>query len=251
MNPDPGLQLGIVVAVYPQGQSVDVLLPDSGSRLTNVQVMVPTGSDSTGMVDLPDPGFPADDTRWDIATAGTRAIMAVLGSYKGIPVCLGFLIPQVCQMTFAQPNRRIMRHASDVYSSIDQFGNIEVAHPSGTFVRIGTSPAHENLTGQDFDGEWAITKNTATAPYLNVTIANGGAVKAQLQVDPAGNTTLTALSATVTAVDGITLNGVTIDSDGNIVTPHNVTVGSGATGSFSTPSGQTVDVQDGIITNIY
>ena len=232
MIPTAGLELGIVVAVYPQGQSIDVLLPDSGSRLTNVQVMVPTGSDSTGAVDLPDPGLPQDDTRWNITNDPKRNIRAVLGSYQGNPICIGFLLPQIGQMTFNQPNRRITRHASDVYSTVDQFGNIEVYHPSGTFIRIGTTAAHEDLTGEDFDAAWAIANNTATAPYLNVTIANGGAVKATFLVDPAGNVSLTAPTFTVTASGGITLNGATLDKNGNLGVPGTAIVD----GAFTTNS---------------
>ena len=32
---------------------------------------------------------------------------------------------------------------------------------------------------------------------------------------------------------------------------ENVTVGNGASGTFTTPQGQTVTVQDGIVTNIF
>jgi hypothetical protein len=219
MNPYPGLQLGIVVAVYPQGQSIDVLLPDSGSQLTNVQVMMPSGSDSTGTVDLPDPGLPADDTRWNITLDAPRNILAVIASYKGNPVCLGFIMPQIGQMTFAQKNRRIMRHASDVYSTVDQFGNIEVYHPSGTFWRVGTNPAHEDLTGLDVDQQWKIANNTGTAPYFNLTLANAGVVKAQIQIDPDGNVTFTATTVNITSSGGITLNGATIDASGNVNFP--------------------------------
>jgi hypothetical protein len=38
---------------------------------------------------------------------------------------------------------------------------------------------------------------------------------------------------------------------GNMDISENVTVGTGASGSFTTPTGQTVMVQDGIITNIF
>jgi hypothetical protein len=240
VNPGPSLQLGIVVAVYPAGQSVDVLLPDSGSQLTNVQVMLPSGSDSTGTVDLPDPGLPADDTRWNITNNAARNILAVIASYKGNPLCLGFIMPQIGQMTFAQKNRRIVRHASDVYSTVDQFGNIEVYHPSGTFWRVGTSPAHEDLTGLDVDQQWAIKNNTGTAPYLNLTLANAGAVKAQIQIDPDGNVTLTAPSLTVTAANGITMNGATIDANGNMGVPGTATIeGALATNSTLTAAGLT------------
>jgi hypothetical protein len=47
------------------------------------------------------------------------------------------------------------------------------------------------------------------------------------------------------AESGITLKAPTVSVSDNLV------VGNGATGSFTTPTGQTVTVQDGIITNIY
>jgi hypothetical protein len=241
-----GVQLGIVVAVYPQGNAIDVLLPDSGSRLTNVQVAVSSGSDTTGTIDLPDPGLPADDTRWNLPGDPKRNIIAVIQSYKGNPVCTGFILPQIGQMTFDRSNFRVFRHASDVYSTIDANGNTEFYHPSGTFFRIGTAAAHEDLTGQDFDKLWAIANNTDKQVFVNLVIANGGQVKASFKVDPSGNVTLTAigkLTATITgdidvttqgnlnaAVTGtmtatanqINLNGVTIDSSGNLTSPGTI-----------------------------
>lgn len=52
---------------------------------------------------------------------------------------------------------------------------------------------------------------------------------------------------------GITItsyNGV-LDINGNISVSGNAVIGSGASGSFTTPTGQMVSVQNGIITNIY
>jgi hypothetical protein len=238
-TPFPGIQLGIVVAAYPHGNAVDVLLPDSGSRLTNVQVMVSSGSDSSGTVDLPDPGIPLDDNRWNLPPpANSKQIIAVIQSYKGSPVCTGFILPQVCQMTFDRKNFRVFRHASDVYSTINESGDTEVYHPSGTFLRIGASPTHEDLTGQDFDGDWAIKNNTAAAVWVNLTVANGGVVKASLKIDPSGNVTLTSQGNFDSTVQGdltlnvtgnisatanrITLNGVTIDSSGNLTSPATI-----------------------------
>lgn len=59
--------------------------------------------------------------------------------------------------------------------------------------------------------------------------------------------------------DGVTIlspyevesNAPTIRENGSVVTSDNVAVGNGASGSFTTPTGQTVMVQDGIITNIF
>jgi hypothetical protein len=273
-TPFPGIQLGIVVAAYPQGNAVDVLLPDSGSRLTNVQVQVSSGSDSSGTVDLPDPGIPLDDNRWNLPGNPERNIIAVIQSYKGNPVCTGFILPQVCQMTFDRPNFRVFRHASDVYSTIDADGNTELFHPSGTFFRIGTDAGHEDLTGLDFDALWAIAKNTDKQVFVNLVIANGGQVKATFKIDPSGNVTVTAVGTLTADVTGdinvttqgdlnatatgtikcraslIDLNGVTIDADGNVITPANLAVGTGASGTYTSPTGDVVTVQDGITTNI-
>lgn len=236
-----GIAVGIVVAVYPEGQSVDVLMSDDGTRLSNVQVMVPSGSSDTGQVDLPDPGLPLDDTRWNFNTNPARMIRAVVAFYRGNPVCIGFILPQVTQVTFKQKNRRIVRHASDVYTSVDQFGNTELYHPSGVYLRIGTNPAHEDLTEQDFDKKWAITKNTGSAVYVHLKALGG----TSLDIDPAGNVTLTgggtmaihaatsialsapAISLTATASIGltaptVTVNGMAFDGSGNVAGSGNI-----------------------------
>lgn len=209
------LSIGVVVACYPEGNCVDVLLTDDGRRLRGVPVLVPTGTSSTGIVDLPDVGGPADDSRWDIAARRTRTMRAVVAFCRGVPVVLGFLLPDVTQMTFTDKNRRVMRHASDVYTSIDGDGNIEVAHPSGAYVRIGTSPAHEDLTGKDYDKKWAITHNTDKQVHLMVKIGN-----ATLHIDPVGNVALdhpgdlsvqSGGNITMAAGGNVTITGTRID----------------------------------------
>lgn len=271
-TPFPGIQLGIVVAVYPQGISVDVLLPDSGSRLSNVQVMVSSGSDSSGTVDLPDPGLPADDTRWNLPGDPKRNIIAVIQSYKGNPVCTGFILPQVGQMTFDRKNFRVFRHASDLYTTIDKDGNTELYHPSGTFLRIGTAADHEDLTALDFDALWAIANNTDKKVFVNLAVANGGQVKASLKIDPDGNVTVTSIAKLTANITGdvavttqgnlnatvsgtmkatanqINLNGVTIDSSGNLTSPGTVkgTIDVIA-GTISGKTHTHVDPQGGIV----
>lgn len=243
MTPAPGIQLGIVVASYPQGRSVDVLIPDNGDRLTNVQVMLYDGaSDQSGTADLPDPGLPQDDTRWDINQTAPTVIQAVIVSYKGIPFCIGFLPTQVTQMTFADKNLRIQRHISDVYTTIDALGNAEFFHPSGTYARVGAAGAHVDLTGLDVDQLFAITKNKTAPVYFHAEVQNNGVTKALIDVDPDGNCTLTLqgnLTATVNGTGGATLttpngqinlNGVTIDSSGNMDVPGTFTAASTTTG---------------------
>lgn len=183
------LEVGQVVASYSHGMSVDVLM-EKGGRLSNVQVMVGSGSDCTGAVDLPDVGGPADESRWLHSAKFARYVRAVIGFVSGVPVCIGFILPQETQMTFPDKNRRIMRHASDVYTSIDDAGNFELFHPSGTYLRIGSSPAHEDLTGKDFDGLWKIARNTDAAPHVHLGVSAAGNSVASLDFDPAGNVTL-------------------------------------------------------------
>lgn len=183
-----GMKLAKVTRVVPGGYAVDLLFLDDGSRVPAVQVMASAASGNTGLVDLAQPDQNAD--QWDPNILGEREIIACVSFYRGLPVVMGFLFPQVCQMLFDRQNFKVERHASDVYSTIDADGNTEVYHPSGTYLRIGTTPAHEDLTGQDFDGKWAIAKNTDKAVHVQLTVKNAGAQVASLNIDPTGNVTL-------------------------------------------------------------
>lgn len=246
------ITIGFVTAVYPQGQSIDVLLSEDGSRLANVQVMVPTGSTNTGMVDLPDPGLPSDNSRWEFNTQPERYLRAVVAFTRGAPVCIGFLLPQVTQMTFNQKNRRISRHASDVYSTIDDAGNTELYHPSGVYFRIGTSSAHEDLTGHDVDQQWKIARNTSQAVHVHLAALNG----TTFDVDPAGNVVISVPHGTVglTCPAGVTVTAPThfvgnMIVDGTVDINGNVTIvgNTGMTGNLGvngtvTFNGAAVDI---------
>lgn len=241
-----GISVGFVVAVYPEGQSIDVLMSEDGSRLANVQVMVPTGSSHTGMVDLPDPGLPSDNSRWNFNTQPQRYLRAVIAYTRGAPICIGFLLPQVTELTFKQKNRRIMRHASDVYSTIDDSGNLEVYHPSGVYFRIATNPAHEDLTGLDVDQKWKIARNTGQAVHVHLAAMNG----TTFDVAPNGNIVISVPSGTtaLTCPAGVTVTAPThfigdMQVDGNITVNGDV----GITGNLGvngdvTFNGATVDI---------
>jgi phage baseplate assembly protein gpV len=185
-------KIGIVVAVYPEGNSIDVLLPKTGDQLANVQCIAFTGSNNSGVMDLPEIGLPVDNTRWNMQVILTapRIVRAIIQNIDGMPICMGFLLPQLTQMTFLRNNFRVSRHASDVYHTINENGDSEWYHPSGTFLRVAASPAHEDLTAQDVDQSWKIAQNTAAAPYVNLVVANAGAQVAEIEVDPSGNITI-------------------------------------------------------------
>src|SRR5262249_10260286 len=118
------------------------------------------------------------------------------------PVILGFLYPQVAECLFAWENFRVNRHTSDFYEVIDGQANAEWSHPSGTYFRIAETPAHADLTGQDFDKRWKITKNTERAPHVHLAVAKGGSVVADIDIDPAGNITLSHKGNLTTSTGG-------------------------------------------------
>lgn len=184
------LRIGRVVEVHPEDNSVDLVMIDDGSRVAGVQVLSNSATGNTGMHDLPSVDRPGGD-KWNITTPTDRDMIAVVGSVGRQAVVLGFLFPQVSQMLFAEKNRKVTRHASDVYTTVDDAGNTELYHPSGTYLRIGTSANHEDLTGKDSDGRWKISRNTDKAVSVRLRVANAGAVKATLTIDPNGNVSLT------------------------------------------------------------
>ena len=190
---DSFIRLAKVVHVHPSGYSVDIMFYDDNSRASNVQCMAPCGATTnTGMVDLPKPDPVPED--WSLENSNTRDMIAVVAFFRGQALVLGFLYPQVCQMLFDEHNRMVYRHASDVYTTIDKDGNTEVFHPSGTYLRIGQKPSHEDLTGKDFDQKWKIKNNTNKAVHVHLTVANGGAEKFTLNVDPTGKLNVWALN---------------------------------------------------------
>lgn len=235
------LMLGVVVATYPSGNSVDVLLED-GSRLSNVQVAVPSGSYDTGAFDLPHVAGAGDMARWEFTAERNRYVRALVATCRGVPVVVGFLLPQVCQMTFDEPNRRIMRHGSDVYTSIDDAGNVELAHPGGAFLRIGTSPAHEDLTGKDVDKRWKIARNTGKQVYIRLSIPG----KFTLTVAPSGAVTLDAAAAVAVTAPSVTLDTPETTCTGHLTVQNGLSV-SGGTGAAATIAGD-VAVTGGNVT---
>jgi hypothetical protein len=228
------LHLGAVVATYPKGNSVDVLLNKDGTRLPNVQVMSYSASSNTGMMDLPDIGAAAGDARWDITGPVTRYIRAIIDYVDGVPICIGFLLPSITQLTFDRKNFKVDRHASDVYSTINDKGDIEIYHPSGSYFRLAATTAHEDLTGLDFDKEWAEKNNTGTSVHAHFVIANAGSVVAVVDIDPSGNAILTN-NGNVTVTNG---GNTVLNTTGNLTATIGGTSSINSTGAmeFTAPS---------------
>lgn len=254
-----GTKIGTVVAVYPEGNSIDVYMPKTGDRLANVQCAAHTGSSTSGVMDLPEIGLPVDETRWNpqIINTAIREVRAIIQNIDGMPVCMGFLLPQITQMTFQRDNFRVHRHASDVYSTTSGNGDAEWSHPSGSYVRWSANPAHEDLTQQDADKSWAITQNVGSAPHMHIQVANAGAAVASIDIDPSGNITITHngnLTVNAKGNAAVTVGGTTeLDSSGNVTIKAPQTTVDGpltVTGPFDFQSGMTGSGGSGAVVQI-
>lgn len=180
------LDIARVVETHPESHAVDLEFMADGRRVAGVQVMSSSAGTDMGLSDLSRP----DRTGYGAENSAVRDVYAVVSYFGRTPVVLGFLFPQVAQCLFPDRDRMVYRHASDVYMTIDRDGNTEVAHPSGTFLRIGTTPVHEDLTGKDYDKIWNIRRNTDKAVHVQLSVKNAGGQVASVNIDPAGNVTL-------------------------------------------------------------
>lgn len=210
------LRMAKVVGVHPQSNAVDLVFLDNGQAVPHVTVMSLGASSNTGLVDLPTPTESSDPS--GVQLTFDRDVFAFCGFVRGLPVVLGFQFPEVCQMLFERADFRVQRHASDVYTTVDKDGNVELFHPSGTYLRIGEDPAHEDLTAQDFDKRWKIARNTDKAVHVKLSVANAGVEKARLQITPDGDVTLQNDRDLAATVGG----DATIDVAGSMTTSASV-----------------------------
>lgn len=216
---------GIVVDVHHADHSVDVLLAD-GRRIIGAQVLTPNGSARSGTVDLPP--VPTRPEKWDVREPNGQDQIAVVDFIGGAPVVVGFLFPQISQMTFDGPVR-IYRHHSDVVQQIDADGNIDIQHPSGWKLRIGETPDHAVTAGKNADKSLAVDRNTARRPYVHLSMAGG---TASLLITPDGAVSLTtqqtvevdaAGAVTVTTPASVTLDTPVTHVTGDVIVDGDVT----------------------------
>lgn len=224
------LHIAKVVDVHPEGNTIDVTFAADGRWVPGIPVIGSALSGNTGLVDLPVPDLTTPRSypeNHKSLNTDKRDMMAIIGDVDGAFVCLGFVPPPVCEMNFPKEigeERRIDRHASDVYSTIDKKGNAEWFHPSGTYVRIAEDVAHEDLTAKDYDKIWAIKRNVERSPSLRIQIKDNAGVHVTLTMRPDGTVSLVSESdisvesggdISVTAGGDVSINaaaGVTVSS---------------------------------------
>lgn len=225
------LDLARVVGSHPESNTVDLIFLASGVQVTGVQVMSGAAGAAHGFHDLPQPReqdvSPSDPFAGPAKAGSDRLTLAVVARYRELPVVLGFLFPQVAQCLFAERDRMVYRHASDVYFTIDGQGNTELAHPSGVSLRIAETPGHEDLTGQDFDGRWKIERNTGRSVHVQLTMPNAtvhitpsGAIQidhaASLTVNTGGTATIDVTGNATVIAPKITLDADEVECTGDV-----------------------------------
>lgn len=204
---DSGIRLAKVVRAYPDGHSVDLVMYDDNSPVTGVQVMSGQASNRSGASGLIAPTAPPDG-EWGNQDSGDEDMIAVVAYMQGQPLVMGFLRPQVNQLSFGDKNRITYRFPSDLYVTCDGAGNFELSHPGGAFVRIATTPGHESLTGKDADKAWQRNRNTSAQCHIHIEQAGG---KASVDIDPAGNIAITSAADMTVNVAG----NIDIEAGGN------------------------------------
>lgn len=201
-------RLAVVVDTHPEDHSVDLVMTDTGERLTGVQVMTPSGSTRTGTVDMP--AVPKKKNKWDISERTDQEMIAVVDYVGRQPVVSGFLYPQINQVLSNDPKRRMSRHQSDVQWAIDGDGNIQLEHPSGTYIRIGEAADREDTEGKNADANAKADRNTERKVNVRIGLAGNVVV---LTMTPDGAVTFTLDKNFTIEADG----DIVMKADGDIV----------------------------------
>ncbi|SMF93938.1 hypothetical protein SAMN02949497_1234 [Methylomagnum ishizawai] len=196
-----------VIAVHPEGPSIDCVSLRDGRRLVGVPVYSLDAASDGGTIDLPAPVLGHGQ---DPATAplGQRERVALIATDQhGMPHCLGFRFPPVSQMAFKEKNLRIQRHASGVFSAVDAAGNYQWQHPAGIKVLVGASTEFREFQGQGFDKNWHVPAS-GTPTYFRIQTP-----AFDLVVNPDGTATMTLSNALTIAADVHITKTLVVDGD--------------------------------------
>lgn len=186
------MKRGYVVAVHPEDHSVDVAL-SNGQRLTGVQVLSHIGaSEKTGTFNMPTVPE-TDGDKWDVSEKKhDKYQIAIVDYVDDMPVVVGFLYPQISQMTFPDKDLFFFRHQSDTTVSIEADGSIQISHPGGTYLRIGDSPEPKEHEGTNADESLERTENVDLPTTVRIGVRDGGDHMVKLTMQPDGKVELLA-----------------------------------------------------------
>jgi hypothetical protein len=162
---------------------------------------------------------------------GKRHIIAAVASVQGVHLCLGFMFPQITQMAFPKsthPNRLIERHTSDFYRTISDKGDMDMVHPSGPYLRIGSGIEYESLCKCDYDKQFVIKHNKDRNPSITLSTSAGGVGGARVTLHANGDVEVEAAGK------------VTVMSEGDIAMKSGGTISMEAAGNVISKAGGTV-----------
>lgn len=191
---------GIVVDVHPEDHSVDLVMLDDGSRVIGAQVISPNGSTRSGSTNMP--SVPKKQDKWDITKRTGQDQIALVAFVRNHAVVVGYLFPQISQMTFKEKDRTVSRHTSDVYTTTDDKGNTEIYHPSGAYIKIGETPDHDDLTDKNFDKNFKLDRNTGKQIYICVKSGDN-----HVTIDPSGKITVKASEEIILDAPKVSITG--------------------------------------------
>ena len=193
-----------VVDVHPESVAVDCVVSADNRQLRFVPVISSALSGNTGRVDLPVPELVTaegvkilrtsstwETDKWASVNSKTRDILAVIDFVGGAPVCYGFIAPPVCQLKMPSElglERRVDRHASDVYEWIDALGNTQWRHPNGTHSSLANNPVFKDLAAKDWDKKWLIKRNVASVLSYFFSLINNSTRHFAVKINPFGKT---------------------------------------------------------------
>lgn len=209
-----------VIAVHPERRTVDLVFLDTRLSVAEVQVLSGSISSDSGSWDLPDVELPPSQIAAGGLQTPGRALLAAAERSGNRWVVLGFMQPTSGQVAFKQANREVHRHPSGAYTTIAPDGSIEMWHPAGAYLRIGTG-AHEDVAPLAAGTPWTVPVG---APPAQITLATSGFT---LTVDPGGTTTL------VSQGDGSLQFAGTVD----VQSGQAMTFSSGGNMTFSSSAG--------------
>jgi hypothetical protein len=234
------MNLARVTAYHPETNKVDLLFLADNRRVPGVRVMGAHASTSSGRVGQAIPDGQNGANPLAVPAAGERALIACVAYYDGVPVVQGFLQPADSELMFADHDRVMDRTPSDFYHTVDGKANAEWFHPSGAYVRIGTSAAHEDLTGKDYHRKFTPRRNRDQKVHIHIEQAGGVAAvdiapdgkititsKADLQADIEGKVTVNAGGAASIKAPSALVDAASSRFTGNVTIDGGLTVGEG------------------------
>jgi hypothetical protein len=216
------LRLAEVLSFNAMANSVDLLFLDDRSRVSDVSVLSGSASPRSGWVDYPErepwpENAPRDPTNTEIMYC-----LAAVAFAGGRPMVVGFIFPPVTEMAFdpkQHPNLTIYRHPSDTHVIFQNDGSVEVVHPGGAYIKIGTDPERTDLEGEDWDRKWLLRRNLRWSEEHVETYIRARNQNTEATMDPMGNVTV--LARRSLDEEGLPFEegaNITVDSTGGDIT---------------------------------